>query len=315
MESRIKLGISPCLLGEKVRYDGGHQLDHFLTDTFGQYVDYVPVCPEVECGLGTPREAMRLEGAPESPRVVTTHTHLDQTDGMQEWAKGRVLGLEKENLVGFIFKSGSPSCGMEKVRIYNKKGTPLTKGRGIFATVFMEHFPRTPAQEDGRLRDPKIRENFIERVFTLERWRETIKKKTLARLNDFHTRNKLLILSHSEKHYRMMGRMVAEGKTIPIRELFLNYESSLMDALRLKTTTRKNINVLQHMFGFFRKDLTADEKQELLEIIQKYREGVIPLIVPVTLFNHLVRKYNQPYIEKQTYLNPHPVALQLRNHV
>ncbi len=314
METRIKLGISTCLLGEKVRYDGGHQLDHFLTDTFGQYVDYVPVCPEVECGLGTPREPMRLEGDPESPRLVTTQTQIDQTDQVLKWANKRVHVLEKENLAGFIFKNRSPSSGMERVKVYNKKGTPLMQGRGIFARVFMEHFPRTPTEEDGRLRDPKIRGNFIERVFTLERWRETIKKKTLARLNDFHTRNKLLILSHSKKHYRMMGRMVAEGKTIPIRELFLNYESSLMDALRLKTTTRKNINVLQHMLGFFRKDLTADEKQELLEIIQKYREGVIPLIVPVTLFNHLVRKYNQPYLEKQTYLNPHPVALQLRNH-
>ena len=190
------------------------------------------------------------------------------------------------------------------------------KGRGIFARVFMEHFSRTPVEEDGRLHDPKIRENFVERVFTLKRWRETRKKKKhLADLIDFHTKNKLLILSHSEKHYRMMGRMVAKGKTMPIKELFMSYEASLMDALRLKTTTRKNINVLQHMMGFFKKELTLDEKQELLEIIQRYREGTIPLIVPLTLFNHFVRKYHQSTLEKQTYLNPHPIALQLRNHV
>jgi uncharacterized protein YbgA (DUF1722 family) len=232
-----------------------------------------------------------------------------------KWAKKRVRGLEKENLMGFIFKSKSPSSGMERVKVYNKKGMPLMKGRGIFARVFMEHFHRTPAEENERLHDPKIRENFVERVFTLKRWRETIKKKTHSRLIDFHTRNKLLILSHSEKHYRVMGRRVAEGKTKSIRELFMTYEASLMEAMRLKTTTRKNINVLQHMIGFFKKDLTADEKQELLDIIQRYREGVIPLIVPVTLFNHFIRKYHQPYLEKQTYLNPHPIDLQLRNHV
>jgi len=316
MENRIKLGISTCLLGKKVRYDGGHKLDHFLTDTFGQYVDYVPVCPEVECGLGTPREAMRLEGDPENPRLVTTHTQIDLTDRVLKWAKKRVRGLEKENLAGFIFKNRSPSSGMERVKVYNKKGMPLLKGRGIFAKVFMEHFPRTPAEEDGHLHDPKIRENFIERVFTLKCWRETRKKKKhLAGLIDFHTKNKLLILSHSEKHYRMMDRMVAEGKSRPIKGLFRNYETFLMDALKLKTTFRKNVNVLQHMMGFFKKELTADEKQELLEIIQKYHEGAIPLIVPVTLFNHFVRKYHQPYLEKQTYLNPHPIALKLRNHV
>jgi uncharacterized protein YbbK (DUF523 family) len=144
MKTRIKLGISPCLLGEKVRYDGGHKRDHFFTDTLGLYVDYFPFCPEVECGLGTPREAMRLEGDPENPRVVTTHTHLDQTDRMLEWAKGRVRGLEKENLMGFIFKSGSPSCGMERVKVYNKKGMPSIKGARDFFEGLYGTFPANP---------------------------------------------------------------------------------------------------------------------------------------------------------------------------
>ena len=316
MEKRIKLGISTCLLGENVRYDGGHKLDHFLSDTLGQYVEYVPVCPEVECGLGTPRESMRLEGHPEHPRLVTTRTRVDYTDRMTKWAEERVRGLEKENLFGFIFKSRSPSSGMERVRVYNKKGMPSMTGRGIFAGVFMEHFPRIPVEEDGRLHDPKIRENFIERLFTLKRWREVIETtKHLGDLVDFHTRHKLLILSHSEKHCRIMGKMVAKGKTVPVEVLFNNYEAALTGALKLKTTNAKNVNVLQHMIGYFKKDLTADEKQELLEIIERYRAGVIPLIVPVTLINHFVRKYRQPYLEKQTYLNPHPIALQLRNHV
>jgi uncharacterized protein YbgA (DUF1722 family)/uncharacterized protein YbbK (DUF523 family) len=316
MEKRIRLGISTCLLGENVRYDGGHKLDHYLTETLGHYVAYVPVCPEVECGLGTPRESMRLEGRPENPRLVTTRTHIDHTDRMIKWAEGRVRRLEKENLLGFIFKSRSPSSGMERVRVYNEKGMPSMTGRGVFARVFMEHFPRVPVEDDGRLHDPKIRENFIERLFTLQRWRAVVEtKKNLGSLVDFHTRHKLLILSHSEKHYRMMGKMVAEGKKIPVKTLFLNYETALMDALKLKTTIRKNVNVLQHMTGYFKKDLAADEKQELIEIIERYHEGLITLIVPVTLINHFVRKYRQPYLEKQTYLNPHPIALQLRNHV
>ena len=316
MEKRIKLGISTCLLGENVRYDGGHQLDHFLTETLGQYVEWIPVCPEVECGLGTPRESMRLEGPPESPRLVTTRTHVDHTDRMLKWADERVRRLEKENLFGFIFKSRSPSSGMERVRVYDEKGMPSMTGRGIFAGVIMDHFPLVPVEEDGRLRDPKIRENFIERLFALKRWREVVEtSKHLRGLVDFHTRHKLLILSHSEKHYRMMGKMVAEGKKVSVKTLFMNYETALMDALKLKTTIKKNVNVLQHMMGYFKKELTADEKQELLEIIDRYRSGVIPLIVPVTLINHFVRKYREPYLEKQTYLNPHPISLQLRNHV
>ena len=316
MEEPIKLGISTCLLGENVRYDGGHKLDRFLTDTLGQYVEYVPVCPEVECGLPVPREAMHLEGDPERPRLVTSRTHEDRTAQMVTWAKRRVVDLEKEDLCGFIFKSNSPSSGMERVRIYNEKGMPMKKAVGMFARIFMDHFPLIPVEDDGRLHDPKLRENFIERIFTMMRWRELLQKRqSMGNLVDFHTRNKLLILSHSPKHYKMMGKLVADGKGMPIRKLYKEYESLLMAALRLKSTIRKNTNVLQHMMGYFKKQLSGDEKQELLEIIQDYYQGYIPLIAPITLINHYVRKYKQPYLSTQTYLNPHPTALQLRNHV
>ena len=316
MDEKIKLGVSACLLGEKVRYDGGHKLHHFLTDTLGQYVKYVPVCPEVECGLPIPRESMHLEGVPEAPRLVTSRTHEDKTEQMLKWAKMRVAELEKEDLCGFIFKSNSPSSGMERVKIYNEKGMPVKKGVGMFAMIFVEHFPLIPVEEDGRLHDPKLRENFIERIFTMKRWREFLSKKwSMGSLVDFHTRNKLLILSHSPKHYKMMGKLVADGKAMPIKKLYKEYESLLMAALKLKTTAKKNSNVLQHMMGYFKKLLSSDEKQEILEIIQQYREGYVPLVVPVTLMNHYIRKYKQPYLSMQTYLNPHPTALQLRNHV
>jgi uncharacterized protein YbgA (DUF1722 family)/uncharacterized protein YbbK (DUF523 family) len=316
MEDQIRLGISACLLGQNVRYDGGHKLDRYLTDTLGQYVEYVPVCPEVECGLGAPREAMRLVGDPESPRLVTVRTQQDFTERMLTWAKKRVEELEKEGLCGFIFKSDSPSSGMERVKVYNEKGVPQKSGKGMFARAFMEHFPLVPAEEEGRLHDPKLRENFIESIFALRRWRDVVQEKNnLGNLVAFHTQHKLLALSHSEKHYRTMGKLVAEGKRLSLNELYQKYGTLLMEALQLRTTVKKNANVLEHMMGYFKEQLSRDEKQELLEILDEYRKGYIPLVVPITLINHYVRKYRDDYLRQQVYLNPHPIALQLRNHV
>jgi uncharacterized protein YbgA (DUF1722 family)/uncharacterized protein YbbK (DUF523 family) len=315
---KIRLGISACLLGEPVRFDGGHQWDRFITDTLGQYVEFVPVCPEAECGLGVPREAMRLVGDPESPRLVTVRTKIDLTDRMVTWARTRVGELEQEDLCGFIFKSKSPSSGMERVRVYPEtgQGSPVTRGVGMFARIFMEHFPLLPVEEEGRLHDPVLRENFIERIFVLQRWRALLAAKPhLGDLVAFHTRHKLLILAHSTNHYRGLGRLVARAKEIPVREFYADYQSGLMEALRLKATAKKNTNVLSHLMGYFKKDLTPDEKQELLEVINHYHQGFVPLVVPITLINHYVRKYHQPYLKDQFYLHPHPVELQLRNHV
>jgi uncharacterized protein YbgA (DUF1722 family)/uncharacterized protein YbbK (DUF523 family) len=313
---KIKLGISACLLGENVRYDGGYKLDLFLTETLGQYVEYVPVCPEVESGLPVPRESMHLEGNPDSPRLMTIRTKQDLTERIIQWARKRVAGLEKEGLCGFIFKSDSPSSGMERVRIYNEKGMPVKKGVGIFARIFMNYFPLLPVEDEGRLHDPGLRENFIERIFTLKRWREILaRKESRGNVVDFHTKHKLLILSHSPKHYQAMGKLVAKAKEIPIKELYQQYQAILMEAFQLKTTPKKNTNVLQHMVGYFREQLSSDEKKELLEVIDHYRQEYVPLIVPITLIQHYVRKYDQPYLKQQVYLNPHPLELQLRNHV
>jgi uncharacterized protein YbgA (DUF1722 family)/uncharacterized protein YbbK (DUF523 family) len=312
---KIKLGISTCLLGENVRYDGGHKLDRFLTDTLGQYVEYVPVCPEVECGLTIPREATHLEGDPDSPRLVTIRTKKDMTNRMIQWARKRVAELERRNLCGFIFKSDSPSSGMERVKVYNEKGMPVKKGVGIFARIFMEHFPLLPVEDEGRLHDPELRESFIERIFTLKRWREILgRKESRGNVVDFHTRHKLSALSHSPKYYQMMGKLVAKAKDLPLKELYQNYQSLLMESLSLKTSAKKNANVLQHMMGYFKEQLSSDEKQELLEVIDHYKKEYIPLIVPITLINHHVRKYDQPYLKQQVYLNPHPLEVQLRYH-
>jgi uncharacterized protein YbgA (DUF1722 family)/uncharacterized protein YbbK (DUF523 family) len=315
VEESIKLGISECLLGHQVRYDGGHKRDRFLTETLGRYVEYVPVCPEVECGLGIPREPMRLEGSPKAPRLVTVHSNRDLTDRMLAWARRRVTVLEKESLCGFIFKSNSPSSGMEKVKVYNDRGTAEKKGIGLFARTFRDHFPLIPMEDEGRLHDLKLRENFIERIFTLKRWREVQKEKMSTRnLKAFHSEHKLLILAHSSKHHSVMGKLVAGADTVQPKELYERYEALLLEALKLSTTLKKNTNVMQHVMGHFKDWLAKDEKQELLELIEDYRSGHVPLIVPITLLNHYVRKYKQPYLSRQVYLNPHPIALQLRNH-
>jgi uncharacterized protein YbgA (DUF1722 family)/uncharacterized protein YbbK (DUF523 family) len=315
MFERIIIGVSSCLLGNNVRYNGGHKLNRYVRDTLGQFFDFVPVCPEVECGLPIPRETMRLVGDPENPRLQTSRSGIDHTEKMNSWASRRIKELEAENLCGFIFKKDSPSSGMQRVKVYNEKGMPHPIGSGLFAKAFMDHFPRIPVEEEGRLNDPKLRENFIERIFALKRWRKVLEqRKALGRLVEFHTCEKMLLMSHSPQHYRAMGKLVARGSELSLKELYETYEKEFMAALALKTTTAKNMNVLQHILGYFKKNLSADEKQELLEIIANYRRGHIPLVVPITLINHFVRKYQQSYLARQTYLTPHPIDLQLRNH-
>lgn len=312
----MKIGISTCLLGQKVRYDGGHKHDRYLTDILGKYVTYVPVCPETESGLPVPREAMRLIGEIENPKLVTIQTGIDQTKRLQDWSSSKVNVLKDENLCGFIFKSKSPSSGMERVKVYNDKGHPVPKGRGIFAGMFMDRLPLIPVEEDGRLNDPNLRENFITRIFVFSRWRELLEKDlTVGRLVDFHTKHKLLIMSHNEKAYREMGPMIAHAKKYDLTELADEYIAKLMAALKLKATIKKNVNVLQHVMGYFKKQLSSDEKQELLEILTNYSQSLLPIIVPITLINHYVRKYDQEYLKEQVYLNPHPMELKLRNHV
>lgn len=315
MPEKIRIGISSCLLGAMVRYDGGHQLDRYLRDTLGAYFEYVPVCPEVELGLPTPRDTLRLVEQDDGPHLVFSRSGEDLTDRMQAWAARRVAELEQDNLCGFIFKAKSPSSGMERVKIYDRNGVPAKQGVGVFARTFMTHFPLLPVEEDGRLHDIHLRENFIECVFTLKRWRDLLAEGlTPAGLVKFHTGHKLLLLSHSPELYRELGKLVAQAGKRPVDELAGAYQVLLMKALRLHATVRKQVNVLHHLLGYFKRQLSADEKQEALELIEHYRAGHVPLLAPLTLINHYVRKYREPYLAGQVYLHPHPVELQLRNH-
>jgi uncharacterized protein YbgA (DUF1722 family)/uncharacterized protein YbbK (DUF523 family) len=315
-EEKIRLGISTCLLGENVRYDGSHQLDRFLNGTLGKYVTWYPVCPEVECGLPVPREAMRLVGEPDSPRLMTRKTGIDHTEKMNSWIRKKLKAMAGEDLCGFIFKSKSPSSGYSGVKVYSSDGKSPKKGMGMFALAYIDCFPTIPVEDEGRLHDEEIRENFIERVFAFWRWKQVLKEKRGAKgIIDFHARHKLLLMAHSQSHYSLLGKMVA-GAGKKLNKNFLHeYITSFMEALKLQATTKKNTNVLMHLAGYFKKHLTQDEKAELLDLIQTYHKELIPLIVPVTLINHYVRKYNEPYLKKQYYLNAHPAELMLRNHV
>lgn len=319
MAETIRVGVSACLLGEPVRYDGGHKRDPYIVETLGKFFEFVPVCPEVECGLGVPREPMRLEGDPGAPRLVTIKTRVDLTERMRQWALGRVAELADEDLCGYIFKSKSPSSGMARVKVYNDKGVPSPHGTGLFARAFMDRFPRIPVEDEGRLHDAALRENFIERIFTLSRWRKALdgdgQTGLVARIVAFTTTHKLLLMSHSPELARQLGRLTAEAKNWPADALRESYETILMRALALPATPAKHTNVLEHIAGYFKKQLDADEKAELREIIASYRTGLVPLIVPVTLLAHYTRKYDVAYLRDQHYLRPHPVELALRNHV
>jgi uncharacterized protein YbgA (DUF1722 family)/uncharacterized protein YbbK (DUF523 family) len=317
MTKRIKILVSACLLGEKVRYDGGHKRDIFLNETLGPFVEWVRVCPEVDCGLPVPREAMRLVGDAKRPRLVTNRTGIDHTERMECWAKARLEELSGLDLCGYICKKDSPSSGMERVKVYDAAGgAPARTGAGVFTRMFMERFPRVPVEEEGRLTDPVLREMFVERVFCLRRFRDLLAR-PLSRgaLVDFHTDHKMLLLSHDRGHYEEMGRLVAGGKALPIGTLFRRYEEIFMAGLAHKATPKKCADVLSHMMGHFRKMLSAAEKREMVEVIDQYRRGLVPLVVPVTLTRHYVRKYDVAYLARQVFLHPHPVELMLRNHV
>lgn len=277
MSDKIKIGISSCLLGEKVRYDGGHKHDHYLTDTLGKYVEWVPVCPEVDCGLPVPREAMRLEGNPDDPHLITRVSRVDHTAGMKKWAATRLMALKEEDLCGFIFKSRSPSSGIRSVKVYTSSGMPSTRGRGIFGGAFIDTFPLIPVEDDGRLHDPSLRENFIERIFVFRRWKDVMgsgaKRGSLVA---FHTVHKLLLMAHSQKHYTELGRLVADaGKQRP-QDLLSKYITLLMETLKLLATVKKNTNVLMHIMGYFKKQISSDEKKEMLQVIQDYHSGLVP---------------------------------------
>ena len=316
MTPAIRIGISSCLLGEGVRFDGGHKRDVYLTETFGRFVEWVRVCPEVECGLDTPRESMRLISAADGVRLMTGKTGIDHTDRMSEYSDRRVDELAAEDLCGYVLKKDSPSCGLERVKVYGAQGVPTKSGRGIFASRLVQRFPGLPMEEEGRLSDPRLRENFIERVFAYSRLRSLFRNDwRVGGLVAFHTAHKLILMAHSPEAYRRLGRLVAAARRGAAAEIERTYTQTFMTALTVIATPRRHTNVLQHMAGYFKNQLDRASKAELLIAIEDYRTGLVPLIVPITLLRHYVRVYDMSYLAGQVYLEPHPKELMLRNHV
>ena len=315
VEPPIRIGVSSCLLGCKVRYDGGHKRDDFLVDTFGQWVQWVPVCPEVEVGMGTPRESIRLVAGGDGVRLLAPKSGSDWTEAMASFAAERVARLADEELCGYVLKKDSPTCGMERVKVYGA-GMPARSGRGVFAAALLARFPHLPIEEEGRLCDPRLRDNFVERVFAYHRLRRLFSGRwTVGRLVAFHTAHKLQLMAHSPAAYAALGRAVAGARATPRDELRRGYEAGFMAGLATMATPRRHVNVLHHILGYFKRLVDAGSRAELVALIEDYRNGLVPLVVPVTLVRHYVRLFDVGYLAGQTYLEPHPKELMLRNHV
>lgn len=315
-ESVVRVGISSCLLGQKVRFDGQHKRDPLTTDLLARYFTFVPVCPEVEIGLGIPRETIRLEKSGAGVRLVAPKSGLDHTGAMAAYSLRKAELLAGMDLSGYILKKDSPSCGMERVKVYSGPGAPAKTGRGIFAAALMERLPILPVEEEGRLQDARLRENFVERVFAHRRLEDFFSAPwTLGGLVRFHTAEKLLLMAHAPQAYAALGRTVAQAKGVPRRQIEATYRVGFMGALGHLTTARRHTNALQHMAGYFKDLLPPEERRELAQLVEDYRLGLVPLVVPVTLIRHFVRKFSVAYLAGQTYLEPHPKELMLRNHV
>ncbi|GAO03819.1 DUF523 and DUF1722 domain-containing protein [Anaeromyxobacter sp. PSR-1] len=313
---KLRIGVSSCLLGQKVRYDGQHKRDDFLTEVLAPFVEWVPVCPELELGLGVPREPIRLVGRPAAPSLVAERSGLDHTEAMRRFAERRVAELAREDLSGYVTKKDSPSCGMERVRVHPAKGgPPRREGVGAFARVLMEAFPLLPVEEEGRLNDPALREGFVERVFAYARWKAAVGEgMTRGALVAFHTAHKLALLAHSPAAYRALGARVGGLRKGAIRADVEAYGAGLMAALKVPATRGRHVNVLQHAAGYLRDRLPAADRKELEESIADFGRGLVPRIVPLTLLRHHVRSQGLEYLAGQVYLDPDPKELMLRNH-
>jgi uncharacterized protein YbgA (DUF1722 family)/uncharacterized protein YbbK (DUF523 family) len=314
-DATARIGVSACLLGQEVRFDGGHKRDPFLVNTLGRFAEWLPVCPEEEAGFGTPREAMRLVQENGEVRLLTVRTKRDVTEQLRTAAASRAKALVDRQLDGYILKKDSPSCGLFRVKLYAPDGPATRTGRGLFAEALCAALPFLPVEEEGRLSDPRLRENFIERVFAYRRLRALLDGRVGAGdLMRFHTSHKLLLLAHSPKKYAELGRLVATAKGGSVKRLAQEYGAQFMNALAVLPSRGRHANVLRHMAGYFRALVDAAARRDLAAAIDDYERGLVPLVVPITLLTHYARMHEVSYLLGQVYLQPHPKELMLRNH-
>lgn len=306
----IRVGVSSCLLGNRVRYDGGDRRDDELVEALGGYFKLVPVCPEVESGLPTPREPMRLEGEAEHPRLVTRHTRIDLTDKVLAFSRKRVEALAGEELSGFVFKRNSPNSGLHRVKVY-RDGRATKNGRGLFAAEVVRRFPLLPVEEAETLADPLLRDHFIERVNAYARLQRFLKGNPgPGRLVEFHTAHKLVLMAHSPALYRELGALVGKGGELPRAELLRRYAELYLKAFSLLATVKKQTNVLMHVMGYFKKRLGRAEKEELAELIRRYHDGEGPLEAPLAALGRCCLRFDDGYLRGQLYLAPFPSGRQ-----
>lgn len=312
--TKPKLGVSACLMGVEVRYNGGHKLSDLCTQALHEYFEFIPACPEVAIGLGIPRETIRLVGDPGQPQAVgTVSAGLNVTRELAEY--GEYMARQMDDISGYIFMQKSPSCGLERVKVYRDNGAPFeTGGRGIYAQAFCARHPDLPVEEDGRLNDPVLRENFITRVYAYAAWQRLLEEGLSRRaLTDFHSRYKYQLMACDVQQYRALGRLLGSmGRSDPA-EVGPRYFSQLMQALKKCATRGSHTNVLQHLAGYLKQSVDADARQELHDLILQYHQGIVPLIVPLTLLKHHFRQHPDPYVALQVYMQPHPEPLSLRN--
>lgn len=313
LPEKIRVGVSACLLGNEVRFDGGHKRSRFITDELSGYFDFVSYCPEVSIGLGIPRQPIRLVGSPDSPQAVGVRdAEFNVTQPLR--AYGQEIAGKIDDLRGFIFKKDSPSCGMERVKLYNDKGMAERVATGLFAQEIIAANPLLPVEEEGRLNDADLRDNFVTRVYVYARWKELQGgQPDKASLIRFHARHKYLVLAHSTVMYRQLGQLLADLNRQPLEEIRASYIRSLMRALSRPATRKHHTNVLQHLLGYLKNHLDSAHRTDLAESIDAYRRGEYPLVVPLRLLQHHFSIHPHPYISEQVYLNPHPQALKLRN--
>jgi uncharacterized protein YbgA (DUF1722 family)/uncharacterized protein YbbK (DUF523 family) len=311
--TEITLGISSCLLGNEVRHDGGHKRNIYATTTLSEYFNFRAYCPEMAVGLGVPRPTIRLTRTDKGVRLTgSDNPDLDITDDMNNWSQAAAAGMH--DLSGFILKNNSPSCGMERVRVYDGNGVPARDGTGLFAQALMAAMPWLPVEEEGRLNDHTLRENFIERVFVYYRWQRMLNNGLSASaLMEFHQRHKFILLAHDEEEFRRLGPLIASVNKANLQQVADEYLLRAMTCLKARATRKRHANVLMHVMGFLKNKIDGDDKQELIEVMDNYRHGKVPLIVPITLMRHHLRRYPDEYINSQYYMGPYPEELMLRN--
>lgn len=311
-----RIGVSACLLGHQVRYDGGYKRNQFLIDELDEHVKFVPVCPETAIGLGIPRPPIRLVGEPENPRVLgVADSSLDVSRQLQEYAESQVAIFG--NLSGFVLKKNSPSCGMQRVKVYSPADNSASrKGTGTFAQVIMQRLPLLPVEDEGRLNDAILRENFINRVYVYQRWQQLLDKGLSASgLIDFHSAHKYMLMAHSKASYQRLGKLLSDLSCNTLPAIAGEYAEEMMTTLKRRISRERHVNVLQHIMGYLKKRIDTNDKAELTTSIEAYHRGEIPLIVPITLLQDYFRNHQNTYMARQFYLSPYPENLGLRNSI